>query len=60
MTEPKIDPVLQAQLDHLFLSVPGWHDDERDRWCDLFVASVHMLYPTKPRRPSRAKKGTEQ
>lgn len=53
--KPAIDPLLEAALDRLGQMTPGWYDDDRDRWCALFVSMVAMLYPTKARRKSRAK-----
>lgn len=55
MTEPKIDPLLKAAIDRLTEIGPTWHEDDLVRFCDVFLATVRMLYPPKARRKSRAK-----
>lgn len=56
VTEPKIDPLLTAMLDRLAETAPAWREDARELWCSLFVATVSLVYPCKPKRKSRAKK----
>lgn len=55
MTSPKIDPLAEAALVGLSEIGPSWHEDEQQRWIEMFTAIVVMLYPGKPRRKSRAK-----
>jgi len=47
MTEPKIHPLLMAMLERLTETNANGRDDESDRWCKLFVDTIHMLYPPK-------------
>lgn len=56
MTEPKIDPLLQAALDRMTAAGPSWTTEQREKWCEMFSILVATVYPGKKPRKSRAKK----
>jgi len=58
MTDPKIDPLLTAMLDRLAETGPTWHEDDCQRWLNIFALEVRLVYPPKKERKPRAKKDT--